>query len=1207
MDNIIKRDQQREQIKLAPSMNSTLPTLPSVPFVFLSYARADLALVDRLKDDLQAHGIRGWREEREYLSGSPQEEDLRVTMRNTSAVVLIVSPQTRGSRSVKEEMILAQMYQRPIHLFWMDGDRLADVILNGWKDLPTFDARAQRYPPALQDLMRALGQPSPFSSQDLLLDGKTAPLATPRNPYKGLRAFQRDDAGDFFGRDRAISELVEHVRQQLTATMSDENEAHLLTVLGASGSGKSSLVMAGLVPQLRRGVLPGSQYWVYLDVIVPGTHPLEALVLALTPLFPQLSPGSILNDLQDDAARGLHLLLASYVKESDQRVLLVIDQFEELFTQTASEEERQRFLDLLLTAITEPHGPLFLLLTMRADFYDRLLLYPQFGRIVMKHQVPIYPMDVQELRAVIEQPARLPDVQMTFEGDLVGDLLFDIRGQMAALPLLQFTLESLFQRREGRMLTLQTYREMDGVKGALAQHAERIYQSLPTESHQQIAQALFTRLINAGTLEADATKRRVPLSAFTLIDSAKTEVLAKVRELFTHERLLTVNAVGEVSTVEVSHEALIHAWPRLQEWLREARETMRLQQVISQDASAWKEHKRSTDRLYRGGQLAEALLWRKTTIPNIDEDAFLQASVKEQHRSRRRRIIIGGGVAAGMMGSGLLVYLLRANSTPAQVIITPTPQPISLPYTYKGHTGYVSSVAWAADGKRIASTGHDMTVQVWDTSSGKRLLTYRGHTRVVSSVAWSADDKRIASAGYDETVQVWDAGNGTLLLTYKGHTDQVRSVAWSADGKRIASGSFDKTVQVWDASSGTLLLTYKGHADTVSSVAWSADGKRIASASDDVQVWDASSGILLLTCKGHSSYVNSVAWSIDGKRIASAYVDKTVRVWDASSGMLLLTCEGHTDTVSSVAWSADGKRIASGGYDETVQVYDASSGTLLLAYRGQIGSVYSVAWSADGKCIASGSWDQTVLVWGVGSGTPLFTYKGHTDQVHSVAWSADGKRLASAGYDRTVQVYDASSDTLLLTYKGHTDAVYSVAWSADGERIASASADKTVQVWDASSGTLLLTYKGHIRDVSSVAWSADDKRIASASWDQTVQVWDASSGALLLTYKGHIRDVSSVAWSADDKRIASASGDVQIWDASDGRLLLAYKGHTSYVGGVAWSADDKRIASAGYDQTVQVWDASSGTLLLTYKGHASQVQNVAWSADGKRIGYCILL
>jgi len=196
--------------------------------------------------------------------------------------------------------------------------------------------------------------------------------------------------------------------------------------------------------------------------------------MALMPLFPQLSPGSILDDLQGDSARGLHLLLASYVKEAPRCIVMVIDQLEEIFTQTTVEEERQRFLDLLLTATTEPQGPLFVILTMRADFYGRLFLYPELGHLVKKHHTLVYPLNIHELRTVIEQPARLPDVQVILEGDLVGDLLFDIQGQVGALPLLQFTLDHLFQRRQGRMLTLSAYHQIGGVRGALAGHASYV-------------------------------------------------------------------------------------------------------------------------------------------------------------------------------------------------------------------------------------------------------------------------------------------------------------------------------------------------------------------------------------------------------------------------------------------------------------------------------------------------------------------------------------------------------------------------------------------------------------------------------------------------------------------------------------------------------------------------------------------------------------
>jgi conflict system STAND superfamily ATPase/TIR domain-containing protein len=343
-------------------------------------------------------------------------------------------------------------------------------------------------------------------------------IRSPRNPYKGLQAFRMEDAQDFFGRDCLIEELLKKVRQLCTQDQQDRTVSRLLTILGPTGSGKSSVVMAGLLPKLKQGGSPGSASWIFLSPMVPEKDPLEALTLTLTALFPERSLKSIREDLEDKSARGLHLLLTTYVKSSGASVLLIIDQFEELFTQTTGEVERQHFLDLLLTVVTEPDGPLLTVITLRADFYDRPLLYPKLGRIIEDHHVTVYPLEIRDLRTVIEQPARLPDVQLIFEEDLVGDLLFDVQGQVGALPLLQFTLDQLFQHREGRLLTRHAYRQIGGVKGALAKHAETTYQVLPTEKHQRLARALFLRLINLGTVEEDATRRRVSLSELVVVD-----------------------------------------------------------------------------------------------------------------------------------------------------------------------------------------------------------------------------------------------------------------------------------------------------------------------------------------------------------------------------------------------------------------------------------------------------------------------------------------------------------------------------------------------------------------------------------------------------------------------------------------------------------------------------------------------------------------
>jgi WD40 repeat protein len=534
--------------------------------------------------------------------------------------------------------------------------------------------------------------------------------------------------------------------------------------------------------------------------------------------------------------------------------------------------------------------------------------------------------------------------------------------------------------------------------------------------------------------------------------------------------------------------------------------------------------------------------------------------------------------------------------------------------------------AISADGKRIASWSgriHRITkgswgeVKVWDTQTGQLKLTLKGHKGGVSSLAFSADGKRIASWGAGRTVRVWDAQTGQLKFTLKGHKSGGCCAAFSADGKRIASwsGRLDPAtreglgeVRVWDGRTGQLLRTLSHPTGGSVAIRISGDGRRIVSLSrrfdpetrkswGEVRVWDGRTGQLLRTLSGHVN--SSVAISADGKRIASWGADRTVRVWDADTGQDVCTLKGHAGGNCYVAISADGRRIASGGWGfdaktgkswgevkvwdartgETVSVWDLDLGQDICTLKGHAGWVTCVAISADGKRIAAGSMGGTVKVWDADTGQHKLTLLGKAAAgwVTCVAISPDGKRITSGSMEGTVKVWDAGTGHHQLTLQGHKERVNSVAISADGKRIAAGGVDGTVKVWDAATGHHQLNLQGFpgAGGVTCVAISADSTRIASCSLDGTVKVWDAQTGQHLRTLKGHTRRATSVAISADGSRIASGSEDttVRLWDADTGQHKLTLKGHTGAVACLAWSLDGSRIASGSWDKTVKVWEA----------------------------------
>jgi len=686
-----------------------------------------------------------------------------------------------------------------------------------------------------------------------------------------------------------------------------------------------------------------------------------------------------MDDLMRDA-RSLRLHLRKTLKP-EERLLLVVDQFEELFTLCRSEEARRAFIDNLLAAVApERDDSPRVVIALRADFYDHCAQYANLRETAAEHQEYIGAMTATELREVIEEPARRGNWE--FEPGLVDLILRDVGSEPGALPLLSHALLETWKRRRGRVMTLKGYGESGGVRGAIAQTAESVFQRLVPE-RQTVARQVFVRLTELGEGTQD-TRRRVTTSEL-VSESADATAAQAVLKILSDARLITS---GE-DTVEVAHEAVIREWSRLRDWLNQDREGLRLHRHLTEAAQSWDALNRDEGELYRGTRLAQALDWANlnTSELNLLEREFLDASENlharedsEREAQRQRELIAAQKLAEaerrrasilrlGLIGSMLLLVVMiglavfafsqrtAAERARAEAVAERdlSEEARRIAFVRELSVNAVNnldvdperSILLALQAVSISSTGGKPVLREAEEAlhravgASRLQFTLRGHIASVRGVAFSPDGTRIATSSDDKTARIWDGATGKLLLTLCCHTDIVYFVAFSPDGKRVATGSRDKTAKVWDATTGKELFSLVGHTYTVDGVTFNPDGTRIATASGEfgtnspdrtAKIWDAATGKELLALTGHTAGINAVAFSPDGKQIATASDDRTTKIWDAATGKELVTMIGHVSFVEAVMFSPDGKRIvtAAATGDGTAKIWDSASGRLLL-------------------------------------------------------------------------------------------------------------------------------------------------------------------------------------------------------------------------------------------------------------------------------------
>ena len=1002
------------------------------------------------------------------------------------------------------------------------------------------------------------------------VDGAQPSVSTEgiRNPYKGLRPFSEADADDFRGRSALVARLVE----QLGST---GPQARFLAVVGPSGSGKSSVVRAGLMPALRSGVVDGSDRW-FIAEMLPGPRPMEELEAALQRIA--ADPSEPLLDELERSERGLTTTLDRVLPVGE--LLLLVDQLEEVFTLVEDEAHRVRFLESLVSAVTDPGSRLRVIATIRADFYDRPLAYPGLAELIRSRTEIVVPLTSEELERAIAGPAEA--VGVTTELSLIAEIVGDVTDQPGALPLMQYALTETFERRQHDTLELGAYRAAGGVTGAIARRAEDLYNALNDEGRDAVRQ-LFLRLVSIGE-GAEDTRRLVPRDELGTLE-IDPEAMDGVIDVFGRHRLLSFDRDPDSRgpTVEVAHEALLREWGRLRGWIDAARADVIMRRRLAAEAEEWERSSRDPSFLLRGSRLAQFEGWGEATVVALaaGEREYLTESVRAREEELRQQHVREEHERALERRSRTRLRALVAALTVAALVAT-TLTVIAL--GQRGRAEREGRIATARELAAASTANLSVDPQLSILLALAAVDTTKGDEAVLPEAEQALHDAVEADR---ELLTIVDPSTG--------------NVAWSPDGRLLltggtAGGKEGVDAILWDSKTGEEVQRLSSHTADLNYVAFSPDSTKVVTAADDQEgsfVWDIASGDVQaeipLSVEG---IIAGARFAPDGERIVIGelpigpdgnIVGGVIRLVDVDSGAETLRVDQPWGMCTTPLMSPDGTRIAN-ARDRTV-ILDARTGREVLSLDAFCPQ--EMSYSPDGTRLVTSD-EGGVHVWDLRD-------EGGFDRVPEVRilspasvigvdWSSGGDLIATGGGDGVARVFDAETGEEVLTLPGHRGLIALVSFSPDGTRLLTGGTDGTARVWDVSrAGTAERLGIEEPVGFNNLAYHPDGNSLLTTEWYGRGWLWDIETGELVRGYLDGFRD-GTFGPGGDTMAYLTSKDDVQIVRTDDGSVVSHFPTHggdENWPNALALSGDGTRAAVAGQLGTAAVFDASTGRTLYT--------------------------